>query len=385
MTLSHRERVIKALSHQEPDRVPLDLGSTISSSVHAVTHQKLKAHFGVNAEDTFINKMTQAVAVDESILQVLDIDLRGVITGSSDNRPNIPIGEDGYQDEYGVVRRKPPRSLYYDLVKCPLSGPISLQDIMNFQWPDPSDPGYTRGLRERLQYYREKTDYATVLRLPAPFVMTSQFIRGFEDWYMDLAADKRLAAVLFDATLEHSMALAEEVLKVGGDLVDVVATAEDLGMQNGPIVSPELYRELLKPRHVKWFNLVRKHTSAFVHLHSCGSIYRLLPDIIELGVDVINPVQVAAKDMDSSILAREYGDRLCFWGGIDTQRVLPRGTTAEVRAEVKRRIRDLAPGGGYILAAVHNIQPDVSLENILAMYGAAKEYGRYPISLAQVY
>ena len=381
MTLSHRERVIKALSHQEPDRVPFDLGSTMSTSVHVNTYQKLKAHFGVNAEDIVLNKMIQVVAVDEAILQALDIDLRGVVTGGPDSRPNIPVGEDGYQDEYGVVRRKPPSSLYYDQVKCPLSGPISLQDIINFPWPDPSDPGYTRGLREQLQYYREKTDYATVLRLPSPFVMTSQFMRGFEDWYMDLAADKKLAAALFDATVEHSMALSEEMLKVSGDLIDVVATGEDIGLQNGPIVSPELYRELLKPRHMKWFNLVKKHTPAFVHMHSCGSIYKLLPDILELGVDIINPVQVSAKDMDSSVLGREYGDRLTFWGGIDTQRVLPRGTTAEVRAEVKRRIRDLAPSGGYVLAAVQNIQPDVPLENILAMYDAAKEYGKYPLSL----
>ena len=138
MTLSHRERVIKALSHQEPDRVPFDLGSTMSSSVHIGTYQKLKAHFGVNAEDIFISKMTQIVAVDESILQALDIDLRVTITGTPDSRPNIQVGEDGYQDEYRVVRRKPPSSLYYDQVKCPLSGSISLQDIINFPWPDPS-------------------------------------------------------------------------------------------------------------------------------------------------------------------------------------------------------------------------------------------------------
>jgi uroporphyrinogen decarboxylase len=381
MALSHRDRVIKAISHQEPDRIPFDLGSTMSTSVHVDTYQKLKAHFGVDAEDKFISKMTQIVAIDEAILQALDIDLRGVIHGAPDSRPHIPVGEDGYQDEYGVVRRKPPSSKYYDQVKWPLAGSISLRDVMNFSWPDASDPGYTRGLREQLQYYRDNTDYATVLRLPAPFVMTSQFVRGFQDWYMDLAADKKLAAALFDAAVEHSMAVAEEILKVTGDLIDVVATGEDLGLQNGPIISPELYRELLKPRHMKWFNLVKKNTSAFIHLHSCGSIYKLLPDIVEMGVDIVNPVQVAAKDMDSSVLGREYGDRLTFWGGIDTQRVLPRGSTTEVRAEVKRRIRDLAPGGGYVLASVHNIQPDVPLENILAMYDAAKTYGRYPISL----
>ncbi|MBU2536150.1 MAG: uroporphyrinogen decarboxylase family protein [Chloroflexota bacterium] len=380
MALSHRERVIRALSHQEPDRVPIDLGSTICTSAHIATYQKLKAHFGVDAEDTIINKMMQTAAIHEPILQALDIDLRAALPGGPDNKPVIPVGDDGYQDEYGVVRRKPPSSFYYDLVKCPLSGPITIQDIINFPWPDPTDPGYTRGLRERLLYLRENTDYAIVLRLPVPFVHTTQFVRGFEDWFTDLAVDKKLAGALFDAAVEHNTAVAAEILKAGGDLADVVAFSEDLGFQNGLIVSPELYRELFKPRHKKYFDMVKKHTSAFIHLHSCGSIYKLIPDLIELGVDVLNPVQVAARDMDSSKLAAEFGHRLSFWGGIDSQTVLPKGTADDVKAEVRRCISDLAPGGGYIVGAVHNIQPDVPVANILAMYEAAKEYGKYPIS-----
>ena len=381
MPLSHRERVIRALRHQEPDRIPVDLGSTICTSTHIATYQKLKAHFGIEAEDTIINKMMQTAAVHEPILQALDIDFRAALPGVPDSKPITPVGEDGYQDEYGVVRRKPASSFYYDLVKCPLAGPITIQDIINFPWPDPTDPGYTRGLRERILYYRNNTDYAIVLRLPVPFVHTTQFVRGFEDWFTDLAVDKKLAGALFDAAVEHNAAVTTEILKASGDLVDVVAFSDDLGFQNGLIVSPELYRELFKPRHKKYFDTVKKHTSAFIHLHSCGSIYKIIPDLIELGVDALNPVQVAARDMDSSKLAAEFGDRLSFWGGIDTQTVLPKGTTADVKAEVRRRIRDLAPGGGYILCAVHNIQPDVPVENILAMYEAAKEYGKYPISL----
>jgi len=380
MPLSHRERVIRALSHQEPDRVPLDLGGTICTSAHIATYQKLKAHFGIEADDTIINKMMQTAAVHEPILQALDIDFRAALPGVPDSKSVIPVGEDGYRDEYGVVRRKPASSFYYDLVKCPLAGPITIQDIINFPWPDPADPGYTRGLRERILYYRENTDCAIVLRLPVPFVHTTQFVRGFEDWFIDLAVDKKLAGALFDAAVEHNAAVAAEILKAGGDLVDVVAFSEDLGFQNGLIVSPELYRELFKPRHKKYFDTVKKHTSAFIHFHSCGSIYKLLPDLIELGVDALNPVQVAARDMDSAKLAAEFGDRLSFWGGIDTQTVLPKGTTADVKAEVRQRIRDLAPGGGYILCAVHNLQPDVPVENILAMYEAAKEHGQYPIS-----
>jgi uroporphyrinogen decarboxylase len=380
MSLSHRERVIKALSHQEPDRVPFDLGSTANSSIHLLGYQKLKAHFGVEAEDTIIHKMMQTVTVHEPILQALDIDLRYVGYGTSDKRPDISVGEDGYQDEWGVVRRKPSSSLYYDLVKSPLAGSITIQDIVNFPYPDPTDPGYTRGLRDRLLHYRENTDYAIALRLPSVFVHVTQYLRGFEDWFLDLAADKKLAGALFDAVTEQNTTMAEEMLKVGGDLADVVCTSDDLGFQTGPMVSPELYRELFKPRHKKFFDTVKKNTSAFVHFHCCGSIYKLLDDFIELGVDVIHPVQVAAKDMDSGILAPEFGDRLSFWGGIDTQRVLPKGTTEEVKAEVRRRIRDFAPGGGFILGAVHDIQPDVPVENIIAMYEAGREYGRYPIA-----
>jgi uroporphyrinogen decarboxylase len=381
MPLNHRERVIRALRHQEPDRVPIDLGSTICTSAHIRAYQKLKAHFGIDAEDTIINRMMQTAAIHEPILQALDIDLRAALPGLPDSRPIIAIGEDGYQDEYGVVRRKPARSYYYDLVKCPLAGLITVQDIINFPWPDAADPGYTRGLRERILHYRENTDYAIVLRLPVPFVHTTQFVRGFEDWFIDLAADKKLAGALFDAAVEHNASLAEEILKVSGDLVDVVAFSEDLGFQNGPVVSPELYRELFKPRHKKYFDTVKKHTSAFIHLHSCGSIYKLIPDLIELGVDALNPVQVAARDMDSGKLAAEFGHQLSFWGAVDTQTVLPKRTTDDVKAEVKRRIKDLAPEGGYILSAVHNLQPDVPVENILAMFEAAREYGKYPIAL----
>jgi len=380
MALSHRERVVKALKHEEPDRVPLDLGGTVNSSIHIAAYQKLKAHFNVEAEDVILHKFEQAVVVHEPILQALDIDFRCVAPGPPDSKPDMPVGEDGYQDEYGVVRRKPPGTLYYDLVKSPLAGRIRVHDIVSFPWPDPTDPGYVRGLRDRLLNYRHNTDYAIVLRLPSVFVHTTQFVRGFEDWFADLAADQKLAVALFDAATEHSSALAVEMLKAGGDLADVVATSDDLGFQNGPIVSPEMYRRLFKPRHRKYFDAVKKHTGAFIHFHCCGSIYKLLDDLIDIGADVIHPVQVAAKDMDSRILAPEFGDRLSFWGGVDTQRVLPHGTPEDVKAEVRRRIRDFAPGGGYILGAVHNIQTGVPVENIIAMYEAGKEYGQYPIS-----
>ncbi|MDP6668084.1 MAG: uroporphyrinogen decarboxylase family protein [Dehalococcoidia bacterium] len=197
---------------------------------------------------------------------------------------------------------------------------------------------------------------------------------------MDLAGDPALATALFEATLEVTAMQAAELLREVGDIVDIVATGDDLGFQTGPMVAPETYRRLLKPWHKKYLDTIRANTSAHIHFHCCGSINMLLDDLIDIGVDAINPVQVAATGMDSAELESEFGDRVSFWGAIDTQHVLPNGSTEEVRAEVKKRIGDLAPGGGYVFSAVHNIQPDVPLENVLAMYEVANEYGRYPIS-----
>jgi uroporphyrinogen decarboxylase len=273
----------------------------------------------------------------------------------------------------------PEGSLYYDVVDFPLSGVITVRDIVNYPWPDPTDPGYTRGLRDRTLALRESTDCAIVLKVPAPFVHATQFLRGFEDWFMDLAADPKLATALFEAMVEITAAQATALLEEVGDIVDIVAMGDDLGFQNGPMVSPDTYRRLLKPWHKKYFDTLKAGTSAYIHFHCCGSINLLLDDLIDIGVDVINPVQVAATGMDSAELASEFGDRVSFWGAIDTQHVLPNGTPEDVRTEVKRRIGDLAPGGGYVFSAVHNLQPDVPLENILAMYEAANEYGSYPI------
>lgn len=382
MTMGHRERVLKALNHEEPDRVPFDLGGTSNSSVHIAKYQELKAHFGVEvdeAEDRLANKWIRSVVMDDRILEALDIDFRYLTVGTPDNKPDVDVGEDGYIDEWGQLRRMPEGSLYYDVVDYPLSGSITARDIVNYDWPDPTDPGYTRGLRARALALREGTDCAIVLRVPSPFVHTTQFLRGFEDWFADLAGDPDLATALFEATIEVTGGQATALLKEVGDIVDVIAMGDDLGFQHGPMVSPDMYKRLLKPWHAKYLDTLRQNSSAFIHFHCCGSINLLLDDLIEIGVDAINPVQVSATGMGSAELASEFGDRVSFWGAVDTQQVLPNGTPDEVRAEVKKRIGDLAPGGGYIFSAVHNIQPDVPLENILAMYEAANEYGNYPI------
>lgn len=369
--MTHRQRVLAALSHQQPDRVPLDLGSTRNSSIVVEGYERLKAHFGIQEENRLISHMMRVVDVNEEILRALDIDLRGVFPAVP---PDIPVGERMYRDEWGVERVHPPGSFYYDQVRFPLAGLITLQDIVHYPWPDPSDPIRRKGLKERVKWIHEQADCAAVLNAPSGFVHTSQYLRGFTDWFMDVAADKKLIGTLFDAVLEVSLGICRALLEEVGDQVDVIMASDDLGVQGGLMISPETYRELFKPRHKKYFQLLHDMSPAKVHFHTCGSVAAILEDLIEIGVDVLHPVQVSAAGMNPAQLKAKYGDRLAFWGAVDTQYVLPHGSVAEVEAEVERRIEELGAGGGYVLGAVHNIQPDVPLENILAMYRHAREY-----------
>ena len=374
---AHRDRVMTALNHQEPDRVPLDLGSMCDTSVNQEFYRALKAHFGVQAKDVIIDRMTLTVKVDDRILEKLDVDTRGLFMGGADNGKDVELDAETYRDEWGVIRRRPTNSLYYDLVDAPLAGQITISDIVHHSWPDPHDPGRVQGLRESAETLRQETDFAIVLDAPSVCVHASQFVRGFEDWFIDMALSPSLMEALLDACTEIKMAMAGAALDAVGDLIDIVATGDDLGTQNAPMVSPETYRRLIKPRHRRYFDMVRSKTSAKIFFHTCGNVHPLLGDFIDLGIEILNPIQVSATEMEPARLKREFGDKLSFWGAIDTQNVLPYGTVESVKAEVERRIAELGPGGGYVVNPVHNVQPDVPVENLLAIFSHAREVGIY--------
>jgi len=376
-TFTHRERVLAALNHQEPDRVPMDLGSTTATGITVGAYERLAQRFAVKPEIRLVDRMQQLTVVDERILQALDTDIRPVWLGQPDHWTDEELPEGGYRDEWGVVRHKPEGSFYYDLTGSPLAGEITVDQVVRHKWPDPTDPGRYRNLREDVRRLRQQDEYAVILNVPPAFVHTSQYLRGFVDWFMDLRLDPRLAGALMDAVLEVNLAIALEAIRQVGDEVDIVRTSDDIGHQRGPMVSLALYRELIKPRQKRYFRALHDATKAKIYYHSCGSVYSLMEDLIDVGVDILNPVQVAAAEMDTARLKRAFGERICFAGAVDTQRVMPFGSPQDVTEEVKRRIADLAPGGGYILGAVHNIQPDVPPENIVALYEAGKQYGRY--------
>lgn len=376
-----RERFRLALNHHEPDRVPMDLGATRNSGITMAAYQRLVKHLGLELETqplgtTGNSRVLGVAALDERVLERLGIDVRGVFLGPPDNWTDIDLPENAFQDQWGVVWKRPSTSLYFDPVKFPLTGEISARDVLNYPWPDVTDDaGYIRGLRERAAWLHENADYGIVLHLQDICVHYSQWLRGYEDWYTDFYLNPEILHSIMDAVLERRMAVAEEAIAAVGDIVDVISCSDDVADQRGPMVSPDLYQKFIKPRHRRFFDMIHSRSEAKVLFHTDGSLPKLIPDFIEIGIDFINPVQVSAAGMDDTArLKREFGVEIGFWGGIDNVHVLPQGTPEQVGAEVERRIRDLGPDGGYVLAAVHNIQPDVPAENIVAIYDAARAY-----------
>jgi uroporphyrinogen decarboxylase len=253
--------------------------------------------------------------------------------------------------------------------------------IERHRWPDPEDPGRYRGLRERARELHEETDFAVVLQINCSFFLRCAELRGWENFYSDLAANPEFARALMDRFLDVRLRMAERALAEVGDNIDVaMVSSDDLGMNDRPLISPKMYRELVKPLQKKMFDFFKDRTRAKRFYHCDGAIYPLIEDLIEIGIEALNPIQVSATGMeDTKKLKAEFGDRLAFWGGVDTHRVLPFGTPEDVRREVHRRIQDLGPGGGYVLCSVHNIQPEVPPENVVAVFDAAHELGRYPL------
>ena len=374
--MTHRERVLAAISHQPPDRVPVDLGGAFFTTMTAVAHERLRAYFGLTAAaPTPVARRSSTVYPDEAILQRLDIDVRPVRVGNPDGRPDRVLSEGAFLDEWGVTWTKAPGGHYINT-----DGPFyqvaepNLSDLEKVSWPDPADPGRYRGLREHAQQLSETTDFAIVLNIgPGPMHL-AQFLRGFGAWLEDSLLHQTFFEGLLDRITDIYVEIIDRALAATSEYVDVVAYGDDLGTQKGPLIRPALYRQLIKPRHRRLAEAVRKYHKSIL-FHTCGSVYAFIPDLIDLGIEILNPIQVGAAEMDTKRLKREFGRDLCFWGGIDIQQVLPFGTPQQVREEVKHRLDDLGHGGGYVVSPSHNLQPEVPPQNVVALYEAALEYG----------
>jgi len=386
--MNSRQRVLAALNHQEADRVPFDLGATLVSSINHETYRGVRRLLGLDADRPvrWLDVIQQIAVVDDDVRRRLGVDTRGVLVRPSSTwKPEIQ--EDATStyliDPWGAVWRKPNATgLYYDMTYHPLQGVDDPAALDRFPWPDGRDSARWCGLLEEAKALHDAGEYAVIMGnmgVTSGLFQTSTYMLGFYDTYCNLAGAPTFMDKLYGKLAELDLAFWESFLPVVGPYLDVVMYADDFAGQDSLLISLDMYRRLFKPRYRAIFDMIRRHAPHVkIFFHSCGAIRDLIPELIEVGVDIVNPVQVSAAHMETRQLKRDFGRDIVFWGGgVDTQRVLPRGTPAEVKAEVKRRIEDLAPGGGFIFNTVHNIQGDVPPENVIAMVEALHEYGQY--------
>ena len=379
--MTPRERVMRALNHQEPDRVPLDIGGGYSTTIVAEGYERLKAHLGIQAPTAMMDDTFRLVRVDEAVAAHLDSDTRPLTSRGPSSWTPPPSPPGTTVDSWGVTWKQvyySDRCYYWETVGHPLAE-ATVEDLDRYPWPDPLDPGFTAGVAEEARALYENTPYAIMADGGFKSFWELAFImRGFERILIDVADNPDFITALMSKLLEINTAGTGRFLDAAGRYIQVFRTADDLATQQGLLISPAAFRRLLKPVFKCFFDFVKSRTDAKIFYHSCGNITGLLDDLIEIGVDAINPVQVSAMG-DTAALKARFGGRVTFWGGIDTQRVLPGGSVTDVEAEVRRRIRDLGPGGGLVVASVHNIQPDVPPQNIVAMAEATRRHGVYPL------
>jgi uroporphyrinogen decarboxylase len=389
--MTSRERILAALNHSEPDKVPIDLGGTICTTLTATANKKLKNYLNITEGGEIVTlPIVDVVLPLDDILRLFETDTRTVrLKGPSEDGGEKKEDKVGFSsiglsdkpqkhsvfDEYGTRWMK--TGFDYSPVEFPLAS-ARLSDLKTFPWPDPSNTGRVRGIREEAMALREKTDFAVLsdIMCGGPFEQ-SLWLRGYEEFFLDLATDPKFASALLEKITEIDIGFWDAQLSQVGDLVDVVCQGDDMGSQSGLQFSPEMYRKYVKPCHKKLFSFIHSKTNAKVWLHSCGSVYSIIPDLIEIGVDILNPVQCGAKHMELKRLKREFGKDITFWGGGINVQVLPFLSKKEIEEHVREAIETMAPGGGYVFAATHNILPETEGETTYTAYMTAKSCRDY--------
>ena len=381
--MNPRQRLLTALNHKEPDRIPFDLDGSSVTGINIKAYKDLLAFLKIKKHDFKIRDVLQQLAwVHEDILEKFKVDTRTLT-------PKEPFGwslkieemEDGskhYTDQYGIGCKMPKDGYYFDYCKHPLAK-TTIEDLDSYPFPNPEDEKRIEGLGKLAKDFHDRGYMVCAPFFFGGFFESAFWLRGYVQFYCDLGGDIKYACYLMDKLLEVEMRYYGFILDKFGDYIDIVMQHNDFAGQDNLLISPSLYRKYIKPRQKKLYSfLKKKKPSLFIFFHCCGAVYEIIPDLIEIGVDALNPVQVSAASMDTKKLKKEFGKDITFWGGgVDTQRVLPYGTPKEVKEEVKRRIDDLAPGGGFVFAAVHNIQVGVPPQNIMAMWEALQEHGKY--------
>jgi len=411
--VTSRERIKCALEHKESDRIPIDFGGMRSTGISTIAYNKLKMKLDINKKPSRMYDFIQQLAYPEKeILDLFKVDAidasRGFLKsdkywrewilndGSKCLIPkylDIEIGKDStvfLKNKEGIILgKKPKNSLYVDHAfwvygNCQrIPRKLGKNDLTKQMWEIPT-PEWSFNIFDKSEYelfannikkLYENTDYAILLGVGCSFLERGNYLRGMENFLCDIYQDKKGVGILFDKFLEGYLETLNRLLKEVGQYVDVVVFGDDLGFHNGSIFSLEKFKELFKPRYKKLYDFVHENSNCKVFLHSCGSIYNFLPDLVDIGLDILNPVQTNSYNMNPKKLKKEFGKDITFWGGgCDTANILPNATPKEVKEDVKKRIDIFANGGGFVFSQIHNILADVPPENIIAMFEAANEY-----------
>lgn len=414
--MNSRERVKKVLNFEVPDRVPIDLGATRGTGIVGIAYNKFIEEINYNQElARMTDFITQLISPDMSILEMFHIDVidagQGFLKSADDffiwklNDNSKVLVPKYYKIEYdkdGTVyvcnkaglrlAKKPKTSVFFD--QCywiygnlnSIPEKIRETDLDKYYWAIPWPPWHL-DINDNLQFQDyidgirglyETTDYAIVLTVGFSMFETGQFLRGMENFLCDLCLDREGVERLLDKLLESSLKKLEKIIDGVGKYIEMIRFVDDLGSLDAPFISPSMYKTIFKPRHKAMWDLVHKKSNCKVALHSCGSIYELLPDLIEAGLEVLNPVQTTARNMEPEKLKREFGKYLVFYGGCcNTRDILNNGTPKDVEKDVKERIGILGKGGGLIFSQIHNILAEVPPKNIVSMLNAAYKYGNY--------
>jgi uroporphyrinogen decarboxylase len=407
--MNSRERILAALNHQQPDRVPVDLSGTRSSGISAIAYARLRDHLGLEKRPIRVYDILQQIAiVDEDVLSLFGVDTielgRAFALDDKDwvdwtlpngvpcqvpawNKPERMAGRWVLRSPRGqIIAHMPDGALYFEQTYWPFAqgdtGDENPADVMTeSMWTQVASPpgpltagpdGY-QVLAEGAKKLRQSTDRAIIYLFGGNMLELGQFLYRNDNFFMILASEARRAHAFLEKATEMYLDKLEKTLAAVGPYIDVILFNDDLGMQSGPQISPRMYQRFFKPHCQMMWRRAKQLAPVKVLLHTCGGVRELLPDLIEDGLDAINPVQISCRGMDAAGLKADFGKEITFWGGgCDTRLILPHGTPDEVSKHVKEQVAILNPGGGFVFQPVHNMLADVPPENIVAMYNALK-------------
>lgn len=397
--MTSRERILTAISHKESDRVPIDFGSMRSTGIMAIAYNKLKAHLGITTGETRMYDTYQQLAEPEQwVLDRFGVDSVDATNsfgrfpekwkdwtlpdGSHCKVPSWfgPVREPGrwvIRDENGAeLAQMPDGCLYFEGTRNILADAETTDDVDRLFHPGIFSKEGLAYLREQAKWVHENTEYATMIGFGGNILEGGQGLFGWERFMMEVALDSGIVNYALDKMVEGYMENLRLLVEALDGYVNIIQMGDDLGSQTATLLSPDMYRKVVKPRHTREYQFIRNKSSIHVFLHACGSCYDVIGDLIDEGVEILNPVQTSAVGMEPRRLKKQFGDKITFWGGgCDTQSILPNATPQQIDEHVKERIEIFAPGGGFVFNQIHNVQANVPPENVVAMYEAARKYG----------